>query len=155
VQAWFAGGDPVSGAIKPAGEFVQHFRPEGESTWMIYAENAPKEKKVAMAWRSFATAIAPDPTTYGYEWNSQLVTRVASPAGDRVMLPEYYRLQKEGQKAEWVAATSAEVPAETGLKDARFDRPREEPPETYDTPEAAESSWKRPGPSAGPFNSPL
>jgi len=155
VKSWFDGGEPVSGAINPAGEFVQHFRPEGGSTWRIYAENTPKENKVSMAWKSFATPIAPDPATYGYQWDPRLVTRVASPAGDMVMLPEYYRLRNDGPKAEWVVAEPGAVPAETGLKDARFDRPREDPPKAYDTPELAESSWKKPGPSAGPFTAEL
>ena len=155
VKAWFDGGAPVSGAINPLGEFVQHFRPEGGSTWKIYADDTPKEKKVAMAWKSFATPVAPDPTTYGYEWNPQLVTRVASPAGDMVMLPEYYRLRNDGKKAEWIPATSADVPTETGLKDVRFDRAREDAPQAYDTPEAADTTWKKPGPAAGPFKARL
>jgi hypothetical protein len=155
VQAWFDGGEPASGAINPAGAFVQHVRPEGGSTWRIYADSTPKEQKASMAWKSFATPIAPDPTTYGYEWNSELVTRVASPAGDRVTLPEYYRLRTEGKKTEWVAASPAEVPAEMGLKEARFDRPREDASKAYDTPDAADSTWKKPGPAAGPFTARL
>lgn len=151
LRTWFDGGEPVSGEINPAGAFVQHFRPEGGSTWRIYAENTPKEKRVSMAWKSYATPIAPDPTTYGYEWNSQLVTRVESPAGDLVVLPEYYRLKQDGKKPEWIAETPANIPEETGLKDARFDRPHEEAQKAYDTPDAKESTWKNPGPAAGPF----
>ncbi len=155
VQAWFKGGKPVNGAINPAGEFVQHFKPEGGSTWQIYKENATKEEKVTMAWKSFATPVAPDPTTYGFEWSSKLVTRATSPTGGMVVLPEYFCLAKDRKKQEWVAVAPADVPAETGLKGARFDRPRERAPETYDTPETADSTWKRPGPAAGPFKARL
>ncbi|MCA9284767.1 MAG: hypothetical protein KDA22_06115 [Phycisphaerales bacterium] len=155
VQRWFDGGEPVSGAIDPAGEHVQHVRPEGGSTWRIYAERTPKEERAPMAWTSFATPIAPDPTTYGYEWNAQLVTRIASPAGEMVVLPEYYRLRSDGGKTEWVAASPAEVPLETGLQDVPFARPHEPAPEAYDTPDAADSTWKAPGPAAGPFTAHL
>ncbi len=151
VKAWFDGGEPVSGEINPAGVYVQHFKPQGGSTWQIYEDNASKEKKSSMEWKSLATPISPDPTTYGYQWNADLVTRHAGSGGDLVRLPEYYRLQSGGKKAQWTAAAPAEVPPETGLKDIRFDRPSEKPQEPYETPDAADSSWKRPGPAAGPF----
>ena len=48
-----------------------------------------------------------------------------------------------------------EVPEETGLKQLRFDRSREEEPEPYVTPDDATSCWKKPGPAAGPFQSQL
>ncbi len=44
-----------------------------------------------------------------------------------------------------------DVPAETGLAAVRFNRPREDRPEPYVTPDDAESCWKKPGPVAGPF----
>ncbi len=39
----------------------------------------------------------------------------------------------------------------SGLAEMRFDRPKENPPEPYDTPEAPDSSFRKPGPVAGPF----
>ncbi|MFZ4576585.1 MAG: hypothetical protein ACOYN0_19550, partial [Phycisphaerales bacterium] len=155
VKAWFAGGEPFDGAINPAGEFVQNFHSEGGSTWQIYDDQTPKDDKNTIVWKSLAKAIAPDPTTYGYEWNDEAVTRAKLPGGDVVQLPEFYRLRSEGKKPRWVAAKADEVPAETGLKEVRFLRPREEPQDPYDTPEAAESTWKRPGPAAGPFTARL
>jgi hypothetical protein len=155
VKVWLDGGEPVSGAINPAGEFVQHFRAAGGSTWQIYADNTPKEKQVPMAWKSLATPITPDPTTYGYEWNDQVVTRATLAGGDVVRFPEYYRLRTDANKPEWVAATPADVPPETGLTNVRFDRPREEPQKPYGTPAAADSAWKQPGPAAGPFTAQL
>jgi hypothetical protein len=151
VKAWFEGGPAASGAINPDGAFVQTLRAGGGSTWKIYAEKTPKEKKVAMAWNSFAKPIAPDPTTYGYQWNEQLVTKVNAPNGSRVVLPEYYRLQNDGKKNQWVPAKPAEVLAASELAKVRFDRPKEKSPEPYDTPESPESAFKKPGPVAGPF----
>ena len=155
VKAWFEGGSAVSGAINPDGAYVQTFRPEGGSTWKIYAEKTPNEKKVAMAWSSLASPIAPDPTSYGYRWNKQLVRKVAPPSGARVVLPEYFHLGSDGKKKQWLAVKSAEVPARSGLAKLRFDRPKEKAPEPYDTPEAPESSFKKPGPVAGPFQAHL
>ncbi len=150
VKAWFEGGPVVSGAISSDGSHVQTLRAGGGSTWRIYAEKTPKEQKVAMAWGSFATAIAPDPTTYGYKWNEQLVRKVKDANGARVVLPEYFHLQNNGKKDQWVAVKPAEIPAGLGLDAWRFDRPKEKASEPYDTPEAPDSSFKRPGPVAGP-----
>jgi hypothetical protein len=47
------------------------------------------------------------------------------------------------------------VPAALGLAELKFDQPKEKPPEPYDTPEAPESSFKKPGPVAGPFKAHL
>ena len=108
-----------------------------------------------MAWSSFAAPIPPDPTTYGYHWNEQLVRKVNAADGTRVVLPEYFHLQDDGKKDRWVVAKPAEVPATSGLAQVRFDRPKEAPPEPYDTPEAPDSSFKKPGPVAGPFRAHL
>src|SRR5437867_849391 len=141
VKAWFEGGTAASGAINPAGAYVQTLRANGGSTWKIYAEKTPKEQKVAMAWSSFATPVAPDPTTYGYKWNEQFVRKVNEPNGARVVLPEYFHLQNDGKKNQWVVAKSNEVPATSGLAELKFDRPKEKPPEPYDTPETPERSF--------------
>jgi hypothetical protein len=37
----------------------------------------------------------------------------------------------------------------------RFDKPHENAQAAYDTPEAADSAWKKPGPAAGPFKARL
>ena len=155
VKAWFDGGVPVSGAINSGGAFVQHFRPEGGSTWQIYADNTPRGKKVSMVWKSLATPITPDPTTYGYAWNDQLLTRMTLSGGDIVRFPEYYRLQNAAKNPRWVAAKPEEVPPETGLTSIQFDRASEEPQEPYDTPTAPDSTWLQPGPTAGPFTAQL
>ncbi|MDR3405663.1 MAG: hypothetical protein P4L99_24425 [Chthoniobacter sp.] len=151
VKAWFEGGSPVSGAINPDGSYVQTFRANGGSTWKIYPENTPKEKKVALDWSSFAKPITLDPVTYGYEWSEPRVRKVNAPTGARVVLPEYFHLQNDGGKSQWLVARPDEVPAKSGLAAHSFERPKEKTPEPYDTPEAPESAFKKPGPAAGPF----
>jgi hypothetical protein len=155
VKAWFKGGAPASGVINPAGAYVQNFRGNGGSTWKIYAEGAPKEKKIPLAWSSFATPITPDPTTYGYQWNDSLVKRSNSSEGAKVTLPEYFHLINDGKKSQWVVVAPTEALAQSGLADVHFERPQEEPQQPYDTPEAPDSSFKKPGPAAGPFRARL
>jgi hypothetical protein len=64
-------------------------------------------------------------------------------------------MTNDNRKAEWTAVRPEDVPAETGLVQARFDLPREDRPEPYVTPDDAKSCWKKPGPAAGPFQARL
>jgi len=155
VKAWFVGGPAASGAINPEGAHVQAMRANGGSTWKIYAEKTPKEQQMAMAWNSFATPTILDPTTYGYKWNEQLVSKVSALGGDRLMLPEYFHIQSDGKKSQWVPVKSSEVPAASKLTETQFGRPEEKSSEPYVTPETADSSFKKPGPVAGPFQAHL
>jgi hypothetical protein len=156
VKAWFEGGPQVSGAIDPLGAGVHSFSGGGGATWRIYTPSVPEKERAPLAWNSLASPIAVDSNTFGYRWNSQLAARNDSKDGSLVTLPEYYHLvTHDHKKAEWVAVRPEDVPAETGLVQARFDRPREDRPEPYVTPEDAKSCWKKPGPVAGPFQAHL
>jgi len=156
VKAWFEGGAPASGVIDSREASLHAFPGRGGATWRIYTPSTPNEKKVPLAWKSFATPIALDSNTFGYRWNYQLVAANDSKDGSLVRLPEYYHLvTNDNKKAEWAAVRPEDVPAETGLVQARFDRPREDRPEPYVTPEDAKSCWKKPGPAAGPFQAHL
>jgi hypothetical protein len=156
VQAWFAGGPPASGAIDPAGAALYTFPGKGGATWRIYTSSVPKEERASVAWTTFATPIAPDPGSFGYRWNEQLVTRRNSQDGSLVTLPEYYRLVTEGNdKSQWMPVLPQDVPAETGLAAVSFPRPVEDRPEPYVTPDDPQSCWKKPGPVAGPFQAHL
>jgi len=151
VQRWFDGGAPADGRVKPEAAVVHHFREGGGSNWSIYPPGAERNAKPALAWKSFATSFTPDPVTFGYKWNAQL-TR----AGDGlVTLPEYYVLQTNGKKPQWNVLPPQEAPAELGLAEHRFVTPQEHPQEPRTTPDAPESSWKKPGPKAGPFKARL
>ena len=153
VKAWFEGGPAVSGAIRPQGSFLQKFRPNGGSTWSIFKQGTKREAKPGLAWKEFATPHSPDPSTYGYKWNDALVTR----EGGLVTLPQYYRFGPGGKNGQWTPVRPSDVPADTGLAALRFERPQEKPQPPRETPvggqtsAAAQSSWKTPGPTAGPF----
>ena len=151
VKAWFEGGPPASGAIDPRASVVHNFPGRGWATWRIYDRSVPREERVRIAWDSFASPAALDSSTFGYRWNDQLVTRRDTKDGPLVTLPEYYRLVEDDKKAQWLAVQPKDVPAETGLAEVSFGRPRGEPSQPYVTPDDAESCWKKPGPVAGPF----
>ncbi len=152
VKTWFDGGSPASGAIDPRGAWVHSFKGGGGATWRIYTPATPDKKRVPLAWNSFASPTAIASNTFGYRWNHQVVKTKDSSEGTLVALPEYFHLvTNKNQKAEWAPVRPEDVPAETGLVQYHFKRPREEASEPYVTPDKAPSCWKRPGPVAGPF----
>jgi hypothetical protein len=152
VEIWFEGGPPASGVIDSSAAVVHKFPGRGGATWRIYGASTPSEERVRIAWDSFATPFAPDPSTFGYQWNNEQVTKKDTKGGPLLMLPEYYHLVKDdNQRAKWVPVQPQDVPAETGLAEVSFKRPVERPSEPYVTPDDPESCWKKPGPVAGPF----
>jgi len=152
VRRWFAGGDAPSGAIDPGAAYVQRFGQGGGSTWRLFADGTRKEDRREIDWGAFGTPIAHDPETFGYQWDETLVRLVADGGGRRVRLPEFFRLEApEGKPARWVAMPADKVPAGSGLHEAKFETPRAPDPGAYVTPEAAGSSFRAPGPVAGPF----
>ena len=152
VQAWFEGGKEVSGRIDARAAAVHTFESKGGATWQIYTPNTSRDKKVSLAWSSFATPVALDDTTYGYKWNTDSVSKNAT----TITLPEYYRLTKDtGNKERWVVVNPKEVPAETGLAKVEFPKRLGPDRRPYVTPDEADSCWKKPGPAAGPFKATL
>lgn len=152
VEAWFNGGKQASGLIDPNASVVHTFQGGGGATWQIYSPGTPREKKVPVAWNSFATPTALDSITYGYQWARDAVTRDSS----SVTLPEYYRLVKNDRgKDQWAVVHPKDVPAETGLAKVDFPRRRTASPQPYVTPDEPDSCWKKPGPVAGPFEARL
>lgn len=148
VQAWFNGGKEVSGQIDEKAAAAHTFESKGGATWQIYQPETPRDKKVPLAWSSFATPVAVNDTTYGYKWDKDLVSN----HGATITLPEYYRMTKDNKdKDRWVVVKPNDVPAETGLAKVDFPRPRKAAQDPYVTPDDADSSWKKPGPAAGPF----
>jgi len=148
VDRWFSGGPAASGAIDLAAAGVHQFKGGGGSTWRIYLPGEDRDKAPVVDWQSIATPVALDAESYGIQWAQD---KLAGRDGSLVTLPEYYRLAaREGQAPRWVVVRPDEVPAETGLRTAKFPVP-ERTSEPYITPDAAESSWKKPGPAAGPF----
>ena len=154
VEAWFAGGPVASGRIDPAASSTHVFDGKGGATWQIYPPNTPREEKVPLAWGSVATPVAIDDVTYGYAWSGS-EGRTGAAAG-LVTLPEYYRLEQEGEgRGRWTPVAAADVPDETGLAAVEFPRRRGAERGPYVTPEEPASCWKTPGPAAGPFEATL
>ena len=156
VKAWFEGGAPASGAIDPQAAAFHNFPGGGGATWQIYTNGVPKGQKMPIAWKSFATPVALDSNTFGYRWNFQQVQKTDSKDGPLATLPEFFHLTTNAnKKTEWIPVRAEDVPAETGLVEYRFTRPRENGPATYSTPDDPASCWKKPGPKAGPFQARL
>lgn len=156
VNAWFDGGQAASGAVAPEGAVVHAFPGRGGATWRISADGTDRKDKVPVDWPSFATPFAVDGSTFGYRWNPKWVGRDDS--GDRTLavLPQYFRLGRtDAGKPVWEPVTAADVPAETGLADVRFERKQGRRPKTYETPADPEGCWRKPGPVAGPFTARL
>ena len=152
VQAWFEGGREVSGRVDPAEAAVQTFDGKGGATWQIYPPGTPRDKKVPLAWKSFATPVALDDATYGYSWSRDVLEKT----GATVTLPQYYRIAKgAGDKEQWVVVSAKDVPGETGLQGVEFPGRRGPDRRPYVTPSEPESSWKRPGPVSGPLTAKL
>ena len=152
VKKWFDGGAAASGAIHAEGAVVHEFTGKGGATWRIYSDKATKEQRMPLAWNSFATPMAADKNTFGYRWNTNLVQHTETKDGRLITLPEYFHLVTKNNKQEWVPVRAEDVPPETGLAAARFERPAGKPSEPYVTPDESASSWKKPGPAAGPFH---
>lgn len=156
VQAWFDGGKEASGELDLKGAAVHTFDGKGGATWEIYPPDVAKNKKAPVAWRSFATPTALDNVTYGYRWKKDAVTTVNAKDGALVVLPEFYRLEKDAKEKErWMVVSARDVPAETGLANVEFPRPPRAPQKPCVTPDEMDSCWKKPGPAAGPFTAQL
>jgi hypothetical protein len=154
VNTWFKGGKEAGTAIDTSGAFMQRFTGGVRSTWKIYEENTPKEKLALMNINRFMSAGPTDTATFRIRWNSPLINKRNTGNGDLWVLPEYYHLQKRENDSigEWVAIQPKEVPAETGLQNIVFGLQKtQNEPLGYFTPEEKESSWKKPGPVAGPY----
>ncbi len=152
VKGWFEGGAPAAGRVDDSAAVVHRFPGKGGATWSIYAPPVPRNERTHLAWTSFAAPTALDSETFGYRWNAERTNRKTCADRNLVTLPEYFRLENEGEEdAEWVAIAPDQVPLETRLRDAEFTPPAAEPAEPYVTPDAPESCWKKPGPVAGPF----
>ena len=152
VEAWFGGGQAVSGKIDTGASALHEFPGRGWSSWRIYPPSTPRDEKVKLAWSSFATPFAPEPDSFGYKWNDELITKTDTKNGKLITLPEYYKLgEDKNGKPMWIVVDAKDIPAETGLAEAEFEKPDGPPLGPYVTPEDEDSCWKKPGPAAGPF----
>lgn len=158
VEAWFTGGVPSSGVVDSKGAHIRTFSKGGRATWEIYsAEAGDKEKKIPIAWNAFAIPTAINPKTFGYQWNYTNTTKTVTKDGRLATLPEYFHLEKDARNGKeiWSPVAPETVPTETGLQQLKWERPVEQSEGAYTTPNDVKSSWKTPGPAAGPFKARL
>ena len=157
VDIWFKGGKPADGKIDLAGASMQKFQTGVRSNWSFYGDHIPKEKRALMNITSYMDANVTDTATLRVRWEGNLITRSKTKNGSLVTLPEYYKLVKTAadDKGQWIAVAANEVPEETGLHTVEFSNKDKRTAVAYTTPEDKTSSWKSPGPAAGPFTAKL
>ena len=154
VAAWFKGGKPADGIIDVTNASMQKFEKGVRSNWKFYGDHIPKEKRALMNITSYMDANVTDSATLKVRWEGDLIKRRKLINGEVITLPEYYKLVKTGNDdiGTWIAVAATEVPAETGLHGVSFGRAQDDRTSlVYTTPEEEKSSWKTPGPAAGPF----
>ena len=157
VDAWFKGGPKAPGKIDTANGFVRTFTGKGSATWQIRSGPAGKtQKKENIVWNNFASPKAIDPNTYGYSWTLD-ATQQGDASGKLTTIPEYFHLETTAgdKKPKWVPVSAASVPMETGLQSIKWTTPKEDHEGPYTTPESPASTWKVPGPVAGPYKAKL
>lgn len=150
VNSWFKGGSATTGTIREEDSSVHKFTKGGYATWKIYLKGKNREESPEVDWSSYTKPVVPDQETYSYQWNAEYFDRKQA-SSSLVTLPEYYKLGKDAKgKQKWFVVSADLVPAETGLLTTNFPAPvRDTKP--YVTPDDSNSSWKKPGPAAGPF----
>jgi hypothetical protein len=154
VEAWFEGGDPVDGKINVEQALMQKFKKGVRSNWKFYGAHIPKDERALMNITSYMDANVTDSATLRVRWEGDLITTSEKNGHTLVTLPQYYKMVKTGEDdiGQWVAVAPEDVPSETGLHTVSFNRAEDDRPSlTYVTPDEPESSWKKPGPAAGPY----
>ena len=157
VEAWFKGGAPVDGKIDISQAVMQEFKKDVRSSWSIFGSHIPKEKRARLNITTYMNSNVTEPATLKIRWEGDLIQKRQTANGYMITLPEYYKLVTTDSDdiGEWVAVAPGEVPKETGLHEITFRPPDDRPYMTYVTPEEKSSSWKTPGPAAGPFKAKL
>jgi len=154
VEKWFKGGKPSDGKINfVEGGCMQKFDKGISSSWKFYGKDIPKNKRAPLNIMSYLDVNVTDSTTLRVRWHGKFITKDTINGRLVVRLPEYYKfVQKDtSDVGKWMAVNSDDVPAETGLSELRFNREKDTlPTKPYVTPKE-NSSWKTPGPVAGPF----
>ncbi len=155
VAAWFDGGPASTGAMDPSGSFEEVFGNEGAALWEMAVVGSPTQKAVPVDLSSVVSPAGWDSGTYALRWSPEWVEAPGAQPSHDFGLPEYFHLVAMSGGLRWVAVHTQDVPAETRLAAVEFKRAPREPTDPYVTPEEPQSSWKTPGPVAGPFQTRL
>jgi hypothetical protein len=153
VETWFKGGATADGKIDLAGASMQKFKKTVRSNWKFYGDHIPKEKRALLNITSFMDTNVTDTATLRIRWSEPYGSGKKKSKVSVVTLPEYYKLVKSGNEdvGQWIAVAPKDVPKETGLHNVDFNNHEKRTPVAYLTPQQPGSSWKTPGPAAGPF----
>ncbi|MCF7955967.1 MAG: hypothetical protein K9M75_09220, partial [Phycisphaerae bacterium] len=136
----------------PTASTIHQIPGSGWSSWRIDPPKTQRDERIRIAWDSFATPFASDPTSFGFKWDMDKVTKTETKNGSLITLPQYYKLSKDKKdKPIWVPVKRKDVPTDLGLDDVKFAKPDGPPLGPYVTPTGKETCWKSPGPVAGPF----
>lgn len=129
VLEWINGGEAPSGSFQRRGSYKPVMR--------TYPVNYDQNGKTVVGINELATPQVFQGNEFGLKWTGNISDGMGN-------FPEYYRDSSNFR----VAVPDSMVPASTGLIDAQFNAPSENP-----TPYHAElkGSWRYPGPVAGPF----
>lgn len=136
---------------------MQGFKKGVRSNWSFFGEHIQKDKRALLNITSYLDASVTDSATLRVHWGGEHVTSRETGNSSLVVLPEYYKLVKtdDDDIGEWIAVSPEDVPLETGLHKVDFKSTDKRNTLPYVTPEDQESSWKSPGPVAGPFKAKL
>jgi len=142
VERWLAGHEAASGKFDEKAAIVSPCRPNPLSLLQGSEKMPVRGVEQCVETRVF------DTNTFGLQWKaSALEPWIGSLR--RGAFPEYCRQTDK----ELLAVTAEAVPAETGLKEARFMPAMTN--ESYISDETPDSVWKKPGPKTGPFQAKL
>ncbi len=130
--AWRRGGEAPSGRFDRAGALVAKLSTRTPG----FDQDGKSIEGVAS---TFDTAVFSD-NTWGLVWKD-------GGHAERGQFPQYYR--HDGEKR--IAIAPEDVPAETGLREAKFRHA--EPREPFTSP--TRGAWTKPGPAAGPLQAEL
>jgi hypothetical protein len=137
-ETWFAG------QVAASGKFDEKASVVPPCTARPLSVRQGTEKLPIRGYEHWVETCTMDKTTFGLQWKSSVLEPWTGSVR-RGNFPEYCK--QEGK--ELLAVAAAAVPAETGLKEARFKPAATH--QVYASPEAGDNCWKKPGPKAGPF----
>lgn len=138
VENWLAGQEAASGKFDTKGATTPPCKAHRLSV------QQGSERMQIRGCENWVETSVFDKTTFGLQWKPA-VREPWTGTWRRGSFPEYCK--QEGKELKAIPAGA--VPEATGLKQARF-RPAVTK-QSYTSPEAADTCWKKPGPKAGPF----
>lgn len=138
VEGWLAGGAEATGKFDARGAIV----PPCKARPLPVRQG--RERLPIRGCDNWVETCTIGDNTFGLQWKPGVLEPWTGNVR-RGAFPEFCR--QEGK--EMVAVPAADVPEETGLKEARF-RPAAAD-RSYTSPDAGDDCWHKPGPKAGPF----